>query len=113
MNLLQAIDDLARNFLIDDRTPVELVVALGRLRKAATDVSALLPQVAPFDLAKALAGAPIVTRDGRAVEIFRFDRGPCEILVHPVGGRDTWIYDRHGRSLSRIPSRDLFMKVAP
>jgi hypothetical protein len=70
----------------------------------------------PFDLAKALAGAPVVTRDGRPVTDIKRNEGngeSCAITGYIEGKQqDYWHEDGH-YSVHHIPHKaDLFMEAS-
>jgi len=70
----------------------------------------------PFDLEKALAGAPVVTRGGREVtQLYLFDVKddcyPVYGVIHNKNGNYIGCFTKEGRELvSRETSSDLFMK---
>lgn len=75
------------------------------------------PTLIPFDLEAAKAGAPLVTRDGRAVDdIHHFQKMDCKVSVIFVVGRKYQWVGTDGREFldkSRESRNDLFMAPKP
>lgn len=95
-------------------SPVETLATSDRERSASPAVppgegAALLP----FELAKALAGAQVVTRDGRDWKILgvEIDGKLVQVIGAIDGNRDAWNID--GRYWVKPDHRDLFLAPAP
>lgn len=68
----------------------------------------------PFDLQRALAGVPVVTRDGReAKEITRFDTTTPSLAAVINGTLYTWAADGHYYTGQTGAALDLFLRPVP
>ena len=84
--------------------------SMGRRAKSRTREDARGKDMKPFDLEAALAGAPVITRDGRPVtQLHKFDATTPLCLVGVVGG-EVYSWGKEGIFFAKSSgSFDLFM----